>query len=265
METIGQRIHRLRKEKNLTQDDLAKKVGYTSRTTVNKVEKDLIDLPYSKIMSFCKALEVSEEYLLGLGFHHNVSFYDRVFALLKEKNISLQELGKNIGIDENVVVEKFNNHTFDDHEKYVEKVAKFFNVTSDFLTKGKIYVDDVDDGEKVRLFRIENGLSQEQLAKQLGYTTEQLQRIENNIYELSDEEKSNFAHLLCKDDFLKFFIDMDFDNIEVPTDKSYVFIAIQGKGKEKYYVNKEQINTIWELVKQLNKIYLDEKNKKDNQ
>ena len=37
METIYERIRRLRQENNMSQDELAKKTGYTSRSTINKI------------------------------------------------------------------------------------------------------------------------------------------------------------------------------------------------------------------------------------
>lgn len=65
METIGKKIKRLRIEQNMTQDELAKKVGYTSRSTVNKIEIDEIELNQTKIVAFAKALNTSVAYLMG--------------------------------------------------------------------------------------------------------------------------------------------------------------------------------------------------------
>ena len=47
--TIGQRIKIRREELNMSQDDLAKKVGYKSRSSINKIELDLYSLKQSKI------------------------------------------------------------------------------------------------------------------------------------------------------------------------------------------------------------------------
>ena len=44
VETIGQRIRRIRIAKGLTQDDLAKLMGYSNRSTINKIESGLIIL-----------------------------------------------------------------------------------------------------------------------------------------------------------------------------------------------------------------------------
>lgn len=63
--TIGQRIKRRREELGMTQDELAKKCGYTSRSTINKIEKECNNLKQNKIKIFADALDVSPSYILG--------------------------------------------------------------------------------------------------------------------------------------------------------------------------------------------------------
>lgn len=62
--TIGERIRNRRKELNMTQDELAKKVGYKSRSSINKIELSR-DLPLKKISQVAKALEISPSQLAG--------------------------------------------------------------------------------------------------------------------------------------------------------------------------------------------------------
>ena len=62
---IFERIKKLRIEKGLSQEDLAKKVGYTHRSSIGKVETGLVDLSQSKIKAFAKALDVTPQYLMG--------------------------------------------------------------------------------------------------------------------------------------------------------------------------------------------------------
>ncbi len=56
---IGNRIKQLRIERNMSQDELARKCGYTSRSTINKIELGINDVPQSKIKSIAEALNVS--------------------------------------------------------------------------------------------------------------------------------------------------------------------------------------------------------------
>lgn len=63
-ELIGYRIKERRLELGMTQKELAKLVGYTSHTTVAKVERGLVDLSQSKIAAFTDALQVDADYLV---------------------------------------------------------------------------------------------------------------------------------------------------------------------------------------------------------
>ena len=62
---IGDRIKSRREELGMSQEELAKKVGYKSRSSVNKIEIDERGLPQSKIVLFAKALETTPAYLMG--------------------------------------------------------------------------------------------------------------------------------------------------------------------------------------------------------
>ena len=56
---IGTRIKKLRIERELSQDELAKRSGYGSRSTINKIELGINDIPQSKIKAIAEALGVS--------------------------------------------------------------------------------------------------------------------------------------------------------------------------------------------------------------
>lgn len=62
--TVGERIRNKRIELNMTQDELAKKVGYKSRSSIQKIEAAR-DLPLKKISLMAKALDCSPGYLMG--------------------------------------------------------------------------------------------------------------------------------------------------------------------------------------------------------
>lgn len=66
MITLYKNIKKLREEKNLSQDDLAKLTGYTSRSSIAKIEKGEVDLPQSKIIAFASALGTTPGKLMGL-------------------------------------------------------------------------------------------------------------------------------------------------------------------------------------------------------
>lgn len=65
MEKIGDRIRRRRELLKMSQDDLAKKLGYKSRSSINKIERDAGGLPQAKIAAIAKALDTTPGYIMG--------------------------------------------------------------------------------------------------------------------------------------------------------------------------------------------------------
>lgn len=62
---VGKRIKMRREELKMTQGELAKLVGYTSRSSVAKVEADANGMVQSKLIAFANALKTTPAYLLG--------------------------------------------------------------------------------------------------------------------------------------------------------------------------------------------------------
>lgn len=63
--TIGQRIKKRRKELKMSQEELAHKLGYTSRSAIHKIESDARNLKQDKIKPLAIALDTSVEYIMG--------------------------------------------------------------------------------------------------------------------------------------------------------------------------------------------------------
>lgn len=67
LKAFGERICQLRTERDMSQDELARKCGYTSdnaRSSIQKIEAGRNDPPASKIQAIANALEVSLDTLL---------------------------------------------------------------------------------------------------------------------------------------------------------------------------------------------------------
>lgn len=62
--TIGRRIRRRREELGLTQDDLAKLMGYSGRSSISVVEADKRDITWENVCKYAKALQCSPSYLM---------------------------------------------------------------------------------------------------------------------------------------------------------------------------------------------------------
>lgn len=63
--TIGERIRIRREELKMSQEELAKKIGYKSRSSINKIELDQYNLKQSKIKAIADALQTTPSYIMG--------------------------------------------------------------------------------------------------------------------------------------------------------------------------------------------------------
>lgn len=61
---LGNRIKSIRESKGMSQEELAKAVGYTSRSTINKIELGVNNPPLDKVIKIAEKLEVDPEVLL---------------------------------------------------------------------------------------------------------------------------------------------------------------------------------------------------------
>lgn len=94
MKTLYDRIKELRVKKELSQDELAKMLGYRSRSTINKIESGLIDISCKKLLDFAKALNTTPGYLLDGDFpiqHESYSDHEKEII---EKYRALPATGK---------------------------------------------------------------------------------------------------------------------------------------------------------------------------
>jgi repressor LexA len=67
MDELYKRIKSRREELGLTQEELAAKMGYRSRSSINKIELGKNDIPQAKVEAFARALDTSVAWLLGMS------------------------------------------------------------------------------------------------------------------------------------------------------------------------------------------------------
>lgn len=97
---IGARIKKRREELGMSQEELAKMVGYKSRSSVNKIEIDGRGLPQNKIVMFAKALETTPADLMGweqidsrfFGKEASDEVYDKLAQNIKRHHGQTKEL-----------------------------------------------------------------------------------------------------------------------------------------------------------------------------
>lgn len=91
MSTVGKNILRLRKEMGMTQEELAKRMGYTSKSSINKIEMGKSDIPQSKIAKFAEVLGTTPAYLMGweeerTRFTHSMEVHSVATSILEQIN-----------------------------------------------------------------------------------------------------------------------------------------------------------------------------------
>lgn len=65
MSNIGTNIRNRRIEIGMTQEELANRIGYKSKSTINKIELGINDIPQSKIVKFAEVLKTTPKVLMG--------------------------------------------------------------------------------------------------------------------------------------------------------------------------------------------------------
>lgn len=102
--TIGDRVKALRLKKGLTQEELAEKLGYKSKSSVAHIENGR-DIPRSMIVQLSEILDTTPAYLMGWEDSEGSLFdkYDNIHPIQLKKIPLLGEIacGEPIWADEN--------------------------------------------------------------------------------------------------------------------------------------------------------------------
>jgi len=72
MDTFGDRVRRRREELGITQEELATRIGYKSRASINKIELNKRNMKQSQISELAKALDTTPAYLMGWTTHDDL-------------------------------------------------------------------------------------------------------------------------------------------------------------------------------------------------
>ena len=102
--SLGQNIRICREKLGLTQEELAKKLGYKDRSTIAKIESDVNDITQSKIVAIAEVLETTPAALMGWADSSGV-IPANIIPLPETRKIPLVgaiACGKPILADENI-------------------------------------------------------------------------------------------------------------------------------------------------------------------
>ena len=78
--TLYERIRELRTGLGMSQDDLARAMGYKDRSMITKIESGKVDISQKKIVAFARALNTTPAYLMGWTDDVNAYMHLQLFA-----------------------------------------------------------------------------------------------------------------------------------------------------------------------------------------
>ncbi len=102
MEDLYKNIKALRLQRGMSQEELAEKTGYTSRTSIAKIEAGQVNLPADKIVKFANALNVMYSELVGWtydeqgvpSYARNSRTADEMVSLIEKGDYSVEDLAR---------------------------------------------------------------------------------------------------------------------------------------------------------------------------
>lgn len=112
-------IKKYRELKNMSQEELAKKVGYSNRSAITRIEKGEIDLPQSKIVAIADALGVPAGALMGST---EIDTDDILYAEIKAFN----EVQKQMLADQIEFIKKYGN----ERKSRADEIRDYFDEVS---------------------------------------------------------------------------------------------------------------------------------------
>lgn len=84
MQEISERIRKARIERGWTQEELAIRCGYKSRSSINKLERNAYECGLESIKKVARALNVAPDYLIFGDENDKRAEINRLFDLLPE-------------------------------------------------------------------------------------------------------------------------------------------------------------------------------------
>lgn len=126
---IGERIKNLRKQRGISVEELAKRIGKNKATVYRYEKNEISDLPYTILIPIAKALDTSPAWLMGW---EDNSVGKTIKQLRKEKNISLMEMAEELHISVDTLVE-YEDGIREIPTYLINIFANYFNTTVDNL------------------------------------------------------------------------------------------------------------------------------------
>ena len=90
--TVGERIRHQRENIGMSQEELAKKLGYKDRSSVSKIEKESdMNITLEMVQKFAYVLRCSPAYLMGWLDDSNNSEYSNIFPQTEREKTFVEQ------------------------------------------------------------------------------------------------------------------------------------------------------------------------------
>lgn len=216
---LYKRIRSRREELGMSQEELAKKMGYKSRSSINKIEMGENDIPQSKIVAFAKALDTTPAYLMGLENKKNINevLAENIKKYRISWGVSKSDVANYVGLSEKEIEDYENGKLIPALEELI-KLSSAFNISVEKLLSLPENTDD-----DIQQLYIANKFSEN------GYIALKTQVGEREQIWITDGEKY-------------YEIDVATFNAFVASIDNYIAFNIRNmlsKAEPKYYKNKE--------------------------
>lgn len=127
---IGHIIKKRREELGISQEELALKAGYKSRSSINKIEVDGRGLPQSKIAAIAKALKTTPAFLMGWE-NDTASAFDYVSSCF--------------GMDAGEMLENFHRLNEKGQKEALKRVKEMTHIPEYIKDQGNVRIVDRQD------------------------------------------------------------------------------------------------------------------------
>lgn len=140
MTEIGNKIKERREALGLSQDELAERMGYKSRSTIAKIEKGVNDVTQTNIVKFAEVLHTTPAYLMGW----NDDNVDMVIQLSDDSIVLLEKLD----VD---TIGKLNNNFIDRLNVYAKNLLNIQKMEEEpiLMAAHNDYTNEPDEQKKM--------------------------------------------------------------------------------------------------------------------
>lgn len=195
---IGKNIVAIRKQKNISQKELAKTIGITAQGLL-KIEKGLVDPKTETLEKIIQALNISANELYTEeetnAFHIQLPFARNLKRLRNEEQLSLDELASKTGISVSQL-SGLEDGSQRPSPNLLEKIAEVLSVSSDELMENDLIAKSILEVELEQFLQYSQSVIQSALE-----TKNQGEHI--NIEEYNAKTDTHYTKILTNDEQAK--------------------------------------------------------------